>query len=69
MFTYKSQKKRDKILDNIYHQLLTCVTPIRPGRSFDRHKKHKSQKSPKNRRTQFNTFLKLTTLPLGEVIS
>ena len=51
MFTYKSQKKRDKILDNIYHQLLTCVTPIRPGRSFGRNKKHKSQKYPQNRRT------------------
>lgn len=51
MFTYKSQKKRDKILDNIYHQLLTCVTPIRLGRSFVRNKKHKSQKYPQNRRS------------------
>lgn len=51
MFTLKSQKKREKILDNIYHQLLISVTPIRPNRSFDRNIKHKSQKFPQNRKS------------------
>lgn len=51
MFTLKSQKKREKILDNIYHQLLISVTPIRPNRSFNRNKKHVSQKFPYNRKS------------------
>lgn len=50
MYLQKSQKKRDEILDNIYHQLLSAVTPIRPGRAYDRNKKHKAQKYPQNRR-------------------
>lgn len=50
MFLCKSQKKRDKILDNIYHQLLISVTPIRPNRTYKRNRKHKSQKYPQNRR-------------------
>ncbi len=49
MFIIKSQAKRNKILDNIYHQLLISVTPIRPNRTFERTKKHKSQKFPYNR--------------------
>ena len=51
MFLCKSQKKRDKILDNIYHQLLSSVTPIRPNRSYNRSVKHKAQKYPQNRRS------------------
>ena len=51
MFLCKSQKKRDKILDNIYHQLLISVTPIRPNRSYNRSVKHKAQKYPQNRRS------------------
>ena len=51
MFTQKSQSKRNKILDNIYHQLLISVTPVRPNRTFERNKKHKSQKFPHNRKS------------------
>lgn len=51
MFTLKSQTKRNKILDNIYHQLLISVTPVRPNRTFARYKKHKSQKFPSNRKS------------------
>lgn len=51
MFTLKSQTKRNKILDNIYHQLLISVTPVRPNRTFERNKKHKSQKFPNNRKS------------------
>lgn len=51
MMTLKSQKKREKMLDNIYHQLLISVTPIRPNRSYERKKKHKSQKFPQNRKS------------------
>lgn len=51
MFTLKSQPKRNKILDNIYHQLLISVTPVRPNRTFARIKKHKSQKFPSNRKS------------------
>lgn len=51
MFTLKSQTKRNKILDNIYHQLLISVTPVRPNRTFARNKKHKSQKFPSNRKS------------------
>ena len=50
MFTVKSQKKRDKILNNIYNQLLYATIPVRPNRSFERSKKHKSQKFPQNNR-------------------
>lgn len=50
MFLCKSQRERDKILNNIYRQLLISVTPIRPNRNFERTKKHKSQKFPQNRR-------------------
>lgn len=51
MYLCKSQKKQKKILDNIYYQLLTSVTPIRPKRSFERNKKHLSQKFPQTRRS------------------
>ena len=51
MFIVKSQSKRNKILDNIYHLLLISVTPIRPDRTFARTKKHKSQKFPYNRKS------------------
>lgn len=68
MFTYKSQKKRDKILDNIYHQLLTCVTPIRQADLLTGTKSTNLKNALKTVE-HFNTFLKLTTLPLGEVIS
>lgn len=51
MFTVKSQSKRNQILDNIYHQLLISVTPVRPNRTFARNKKHKSQKFPYNRKS------------------
>lgn len=51
MFIQKSQSKRNKILDNIYHQLLISVTPVRPNRTFERNKKHKSQKFPHNRKS------------------
>lgn len=50
MLTVKSQKKRDRILDNIYYQLLIAVTPIRPNRSSERTVRHKSQKFPQNSR-------------------
>ena len=39
MFTVKSQSKRNKILDNIYHLLLISVTHIRPNITFARTKK------------------------------
>lgn len=42
MFTLKSQTKRNKILDNIYHQLLISVRANRRNRTFARNKKHKS---------------------------
>lgn len=48
MLTVKSQKKRERILDNIYYQLLIAVTPIRPNRSSERAIRHKSQKFPQN---------------------
>lgn len=51
MFIQKSQSKRNKILNNIYHQLLISVTPVRPNRTFERNKKHKSQKFPRNRKS------------------
>lgn len=51
MFTFKSQKTRNKILNNIYNQLLISVTPIRPNRSFDRNPKHKSKRFPDNRKS------------------
>ena len=48
LLTIKSQKKRERILDNIYQQLLISVTPIRPNRSYKRTVRHKSQKFPQN---------------------
>ena len=50
MLTVKSEKKRERILNNIYNQLLISVTPIRPNRSQTRAVKHKSQKFPQNQR-------------------
>ena len=50
MLTIKSEKKRERILNNIYNQLLISVTPIRPNRSQTRTVKHKSQKFPQNQR-------------------
>ena len=50
MLTIKSEKKRERILNNIYNQLLISVTPIRPNRSQTRAVKHKSQKFPQNQR-------------------
>lgn len=50
MFTYKSQKKRNKILELIYNQLMTSVTPIRPNRTYERKVKHGTQKFHNNRR-------------------
>ena len=50
MLTVKSQKKRDRILNDIYDFLLISVTPIRPNRSQPRSVRHKSQKFPQNRR-------------------
>lgn len=51
MLTVKSQKKRERILDNIYQQLLISVTPIRPNRSYQRKVTHRSQKFPQNKRS------------------
>ena len=50
MLTVRSEKKRERILNNIYNQLLISVTPIRPNRSQTRAVKHKSQKFPQNQR-------------------
>lgn len=50
MFIVKSQRKRERIMQNIYHQLLISVTPIRTNRSYERVKKHKCQKYSQNRR-------------------
>lgn len=51
LFTLKSQSQRNKILENIYHQLLISVTPVRPNRTFSRNKRHKTQKFPYNRKS------------------
>lgn len=48
MLTVKSERKRERILNRIYDQLLISVTPIRPNRSSQRTVKHKSQKFPQN---------------------
>lgn len=50
MLTLKSDKKRERILNNIYDQLLYATVPIRPNRTFERSKKHLSQKFPQNNR-------------------
>lgn len=51
MLSTNSSGKRNKLFSHIISQLMNCVVPVRPDRSFPRNLSHPSQKFPINRKS------------------
>lgn len=51
LLTVESDRKRTKLLNQLYARLMDCVVPIRDDRSYPHNKKHLSLKFPNNRKS------------------